>query len=354
MVFSVSLVPHSLFALTLTGSQYQLENPTFTAGGGNHSSAGTYSVQDASGGSNGANSTSSNYQLQTGSIKTQLPGVPGVPTFTNTGGTLYTNLDFVILTGANASDTQFAIAISTDNFTTTNYVQTNDTIGATVAWQDYAGWGSGTGERLVSLTANTTYKIKVKARLGAGNESGYSSVSTAATVNPSLSMTVAGVSSGASVGGTTTNITSTANTVPFGTLSTGSIKIGAQTITVSTNAVSGYTTTVFQDGALRKTNGTTIPALTATNASPAAWPLSITDARFGYHTTDSTLCTGTAGRFTVADTFAALTTSPLEVACSGAQVTNEATSIVYKVEVEGMQPPGNYQNVISYITSAQY
>lgn len=355
VVFSLTTAPHSLLALTLTGSQYQLENPTFSSGGGSKSSAGTYSIQDAAGAANGPNSNSANYQIQTGSIRTQLPGVPGVPTFTNTGGTLYSNLDFVVLTGGNsAPDTEFAIAISSDNFTTTNFVQTNDTVGATIAWQTYANWGSSTGERLVSLVPSTTYKIKVKARLGPNNESGYSSISTASTVAPSLTMTVAGVPTSTSVGGTTTNITTTANTVPFGSLSTGSIKIGAQTVTVSTNAVSGYTTTVYQDGALRKTNGTTIPAVTAPNSAPASWPLGITAARFGYHTTDTTLCTGTAGRFTVADTFAALTTTPTEIACSGAQVSNEATSVVYKVEIEGQQPPGDYQNVISYITSAQY
>jgi hypothetical protein len=352
-VLSLVTAPHNLYALTLVGSQYQLENPTFTSGGGSKSSAGIYSVQDAAGASS-SDASSTNFKVQTGSIKPLLPGVPGVPTFTNTGGTLYSNLDFVVLNGGNAADTEFAIAISDDNFTTTNFVQTNDTINTTVAWQTYANWGSASGERLVQLAANTTYKIKVKARIGAGNESGYSSTSTAATVNPSLTMTVAGVSTSTSVGGTTTNITTTPIAVPFGNLSIGSIKIGAQTVTVSTNAVSGYTTSVFQDGALRKTNGTTIPALTATNTSPAAWPLSITDGRFGYHSTDSTLCTGTTGRFTSADTFAALSTTPFEVACNTAAVTNESTSIVYKVEVEGLQPPGDYQNKISYITSAQY
>lgn len=350
---TIILNPQVVFALVLQSGNYQIENPSFSTGGGNRNSA-TYRAQDATGTASGT-SNSTNYQVQSGAIPPIFPGVPGVPTLTNTGSTLYANLDFVIATGGNASDTQFAIAISSDNFTTTTFVKADDTItSATEVWQDYAGWGSGSGERLIGLAPNTTYKIKVKARLGPNNESGYSNIASATTSNPSLTMTVAGVSSGTSVAGTTTNVTTTATTVPFGQLSVGSIKIGAQTVTVSTNAVTGYTTTITQDGALRKTNGTTIAAVSATNASPAAWPLSITDGRFGYHTTDSLLCTGTTNRFSINDTFAALTTTPTEIACNTGPVTNESTSLVFKVEVEGLQPPGDYQNVISYVTSALY
>jgi hypothetical protein len=351
------LIPHILHALTLTSPNYKLENPSFTSGGGNRNSA-TYRSQDATG-SGAPNSNSANYKVQPGAIPPIFPGIPGIPTLTNTGSNLYSNLDFVINAGSNAaSDVTFAIAISTDNFTTTNFIQSDDTVGATEAWQTYANWGSATGERLIQLTVNTTYKIKVKARLGANNESGYSNVATAATVNPTLTMTVAGLSTGAvvssSVGTTTTNITATETTVPFGNLSVGSIKVGAQTVTVTTNAVSGYTTAVFQDHDLVKTNGVTIPALVATNSSPAVWPAGITAARFGYHTTDFSLCAGTAGRFSNADTYSALDVNPFEVACSNGPVASEATTVVFKVEIEGLQPPGNYQNKISYITSAQY
>lgn len=346
------LSPLLVEAVNSSSSNYQLENPSFSGGGGARNSA-TYSSQDAANNPNGT-SDSVNYKFQAGVIPPIFPGVPDVPTLTNTGGAMYSTLDFIIATGGNANDVTYAIAISDDNFVTTYYVQSNSTIGSTAVWQTFTNWGGATGQRLVQLAPNVTYKIKVKARLGVNAESGYSNIATASTINPTLTVTIAGVSNGSTIAGATTNIATDSSGINFGSLQVGSIRIGAHTITVSTNANSGYTTKVFQDHDLVKTNGVTIPPLSATNAGPAIWPGAITDARFGYHTTDSSLCTGTANRFASNDTYAKLEITAYEVACSSISVSNDQTSVVYKVETEGLQPPGEYQNKISYITTAQY
>jgi hypothetical protein len=328
------LVPTVVVAQTLSSPNYNLENSDFTVGGDNSSSA-NYRSQDELGGSGDAASNSSNFKVSPGLQTANFPGVPAAPTLTNTGGTLYNALDFIIATGGNSSDTQYAIAISSDDFVTTQFIQTDNTLGTTEAWQTYAGWNSGTGERVTGLLANTTYKIKVKARHGVDTESGYSVTATAATVNPTLTA-------------------STATAISFGSLLVGSANVAAHTVTVTTNATGGYTTTARQDGDLRKSNGDTITPVVASNASPAAFPTGITTGRIGYHTTDASLCTGTATRFSVDDTYAALTTSPAEVICSGGPVTSEATSLVYKVVIGNQQPAGSYSNTITYITTATY
>jgi hypothetical protein len=353
IAFVLVAVPFVALSQTLSSPNYSVEDSTFDAGG-EPSSSTNYRSTDSIGNQGDGVSSSTNYKTFPGFAWQAFPGVPAQPTLTNTGGTLYTSLDFIIATGGNQTDTNYAIAISPDNFTTTYYIQTDDTLGTTEAWQDYSGWGSGSGERVTGLVSGTTYKIKVKARYGADSESGFSVTASATTSDPSLTITFAGVASSTSVAGETTTVTSTTNAIPYGSLILGTPAVAAHSVTVSTNAISGYTTTLQQDGDLRTGNGQQITAVSGTNASPAAWPGSITDGRFGYHSTDSLLCTGTTSRFSTNNTYAAATTTPEEVACSTGPVTTEQTTFVYKLEVNSLQAAGNYQNVLTYITTAKF
>ncbi len=352
----VALTPFGVVhAQTLSSPNYQIENGDIDFGGETSTST-NYQSLDTLNDSADSVGTSTNYKLFPGQVLPWFPSTPGAPTFTNTGGNLYNALDFVVNTGSNSSDTNFALAISDDNFATTYYVQTNLTIAtSTTVWQTYTQWGGASGGRITGLTSNTSYKLKVKARYGPDSETPFSTTTTASTINPTLTLSVTGVANSTSVGGATTNIDSTATTVPFSSVSAaGGAKIGAQTISVTTNAVSGYTVTLQQDGNMRKTNGTTIPAVPFDNSSPGSWPTSINQGYFGYHTTDSTLCTGTSSRFTASDTFAAASTTPFEVACNTGPASSDQTSIVFKVEIGSLQPTGDYRNSISYIVTAQY
>jgi hypothetical protein len=353
LFLAASMAPLFAFAQTPSSTHYQLEDSEFTAGGGLSTST-TYSSQDAAGGSGDASSSSATYKANPGTIGQSFPGVPATPTLSNTGGTMYNTLDFVIATGGNASDATYAIAISDDSFVTTNFIQSGYTVGSSPVWQTYAAWGGASGHRLVELKYNTAYKIKVKARYGAGSETGYSVVASASTVNPTLTVSISGVAASTVVASQTTNIATTATSVAFSSLQNGSIKIGAQQVVVSTNANAGYAVSIAQDHDLSKTNGSTISAVTAINSSPASWPSGITLARFGYHTTDATLCTGNASRFSLDNTFAAATSSPSEIACNTGPASNDTTYIVFKVEIASLQAAGNYQNNITYVTTAQY
>ncbi len=350
------LAPTVVVAQTLNSTNYQVEDSSLD-GGGESSSSANYRSYDSISDIETGESNSTNYKVIPGFEPGAYPGIPATPTLTNTGGNLYNSLDFVIATGnGQQTDTTYAIAISSDNFTTTYFIQTDDTIGSTAAWQTYSGWNSGSGERVTGLAPSTTYKIKVKARYGADSESGYSSEASAITAAPSLVVAIAGVNSGVTVAGVTTTVTSTATGMGFGSLTVGdgSPNIAAQTVTVTTNASGGYTTTAQQNQNLTSDNSDSIGTVTGTNASPAAFGTGVTTGRFGYHTTDSSLCSGTSGRFSVDDTYAALDITPYEVACSLTTASSEVTTIVYKLVIGTLQEAGNYQNVVTYITTATY
>ena len=347
------VLPIVVLAQSPSSTNYRLDDSELNFGG-EYGTSTNYGTRGSIGEAETGQSTSTHYNIFSGFFPPAYPGVPGIPTLTNTGGILYSGLDFIVSTGGNTSDVNYAIAISTDNFVTTKYVQADDTVGAAAVWQTYVQWGGASGQRLIGLSSNTTYTIKVKARYGQNSETGFSGTASATTVSPSLTVTVAGVASGASIGTFTTNVATTATTVAFSNLQSGSIKIAGQTVTVTTNATAGYTVTLQQDHNLSKTNGATIPSVSSTNASPAAWPASVTTAAFGYHTTDATLCTGTANRFATDNTFAAASTTPYEVSCNTGPASGESTSLVYKVEIEALQAAGDYQNHLTYVVTPQY
>lgn len=346
-----------VFALaeTLGSTNYQIENPSVDVGGESSSST-NYTSRDSLGDTNDGKLNSTNYNVFPGFQQHAYPGVPAAPTFTNTGGTLYNALDFVVNTGdGQQTDTTYAIAISSDDFATTNYIQTDDTVGASAAWQTYTAWGGASGERVTGLILSTTYKIKVKARYAADTETAYSSTSSAATTSPSLTIAFAGVNSGNTFDGETTTITTSATAITYGALTVSTPAVAAHQVSVTTNATGGYTTTVRQDGDLRTPSSDSISAVSGTNASPAAWPGSITTGRFGYHTSDEALCTGSTTRFSSNNTWAALDTAAYEVGCNTAAVpAGETTTVTYKLEVGGVQPNGDYSNTITYISSAQF
>lgn len=90
------------------------------------------------------------------------------------------------------------------------------------------------------------------------------------TVEPSLSFSIAGASSGATCNGATSTVTTTSSTVPLGRLSGAATAVGVQDITVGTNATGGMYVYSWQTQALTSVqNGSNaIDDVGGTNASP--------------------------------------------------------------------------------------
>ena len=180
------------------------------------------------------------------------------------------------------------------------------------------------------------------------------SVLVTATVSPSLTFTIAGISSGASgFGATTTSVTTTTVTVPFGTLTPVVNSYAAQLLSVGTNASNGYTVTGYEDASMRKTNGTTIPDYGTTAAENIAtngfgWtPVSVS----GSPTLPFTY--NTSGRFFNAAGFGT-STSVSTIFSNSGPTTSDQVRVVYGIRVAASQAPGDYQNLVTYIATGSF
>lgn len=167
-----------------------------------------------------------------------------------------------------------------------------------------------------------------------------------------LTFTVSGLPSGTNTAGIVTDVTTTATTIPFGSISTSSPLEAAQRLTLSTNAVVGYIVRMYQTQQLSKDNNRSIPLVSGTNASPLAWSIPTGQSgAYGYHTTDATLGDSLATRFADNDTYAQLDGTAREVAYSSIPIANDSTDIVFKLELTSTQMAGVYNNTLVYIVT---
>ena len=182
-----------------------------------------------------------------------------------------------------------------------------------------------------------------------------SNVAVTATVAQSEELTVTLVSSSESINGTTTTVGTTDSTLPLGTLSTAVNTVAAHTLTMTTNASSGYTVYIKYDHELRRSGSITDTiddVAGATNGTPAAFSAPGTEA-FGYTTEDSTLA-GTADRFG-SDEWADFTTGDLEVAYHTSSVIATTTKIGYQAGISTETVAGSdYGCQITYTMTSSF
>lgn len=180
-----------LFATSPTSTNFTLKSFDFGTGGDSLTST-NYGVSGISGTQSGDSQSSTNFYINSGLNPTQEAFVPPAPSFTNPSSE-YNRLRLIINTGGSPSDTRFAVGISKDNFVTTLWAQTDNTIGPAFSianYQTYAGWGSGSGVWLTGLESNTTYKVKAKAYQGNFTNTKFGPEVSVATVLPSLTFSL--------------------------------------------------------------------------------------------------------------------------------------------------------------------
>ncbi len=167
---------------------------------------------------------------------------------------------------------------------------------------------------------------------------------------PQLVLSTAGLPSGTVTAGITTDVTTTASAVAFGTLAFNTSVEAAQRITVDTNATEGYQLLQYARQQLMNSYGDIINPVTGTNSAPSGWNTGCDVGAagcFGYHSTDATLFAG-SGRFGPTDSYAALATNPEEVMYSTLPVV-DVQDIVYRIRVNEQQVAGDYETDIVYI-----
>jgi len=192
-----------------------------------------------------------------------------------------------------------------------------------------------------------------------------------ATVDPTINLTITGVASGQTRCGVTTDATTTALSVPFGSLALNTFKNLAQQLTVSTNSSSGYVVTASETDQLGL-GGATTPNIsdalgnggTMSESSSAEWTTATING-FGYslqnidaatvpfqYTTATGACTGTF----CARQFADLTGSEtVQTIMSSTTVANtEDIYVCYRLGVGATQTAGDYENQIIYTVTGTF
>lgn len=170
------------------------------------------------------------------------------------------------------------------------------------------------------------------------------------TEGAQLVFTVSGVDADTAVAGVTTDATSTATSIDFGSVTFMDDRNIAQELSVDTNAAEGYQVFMTADQQLQNSYGDPIDPIAASNASPDAWSTACSGAAvscFGYHTTDATLGGG-SGRFAPIDSYAALSTSLSEVMYSSVPAV-DTHEVLYRIRVSEQQPAGDYTTQLTYI-----
>ena len=257
----------ALLAANPSSTNYILNNYDFGSGGVSDASSSNYRLNATSGTQNSSPQSGANYNIGTGNNNAQQANVPTI-TLQNTDN-YYNKLRFTIGPQNNPSDAKFAIAISGDDFATTQYIQSDNTVGAALGAEDYktyASWGGAGGALVVGLQPSTTYKVKSRAIRGVFTETGYGPVALAATVDPELSFDI-------DVAPTDTS-TDPPFTLSLGDLLPGSVVTSTDKIWISlaTNAEGGAAVYLGSQnaGLLSSTSATTITSATADLGSAAS------------------------------------------------------------------------------------
>ena len=210
-------------------------------------------------------------------------------------------------------------------------------------------------------------------------------VQVSATVNQILSFIITGVASSTSACGQTMDVTSTATSVPFGSLAAvNTFYEAAQDLDVSTNADGGYAVTVSANDQLGKSGGacsgdagissncipdTVCDGSSCTHLAAAVddWETN-TNNGFGY-SLDSTAGTdatwewdGTSGTCDGAGTdFCAAqfadeesSQTAISVMSNVGQVNSDNMYVCYRISVGGTQPAGTYYNRVRYTATGTF
>lgn len=332
----------SVLAVAPSSTNYTLNSYDF-GNGGNTSNSTNYTLRAAAG-SNGGTLSSSSYTLPPGVVASTTVATPAAPSFVNPD-TSYTRLQLTINPGTAPSDTKFAVAISTDNFSTTQYVKADQTVGSTLTlsdYQTYSAWGGASGVWVVGLASNTTYQVKAAALQGSSTGSGFGPVAAASTSVPSVSF------------GVTTSLTATPPfTASFASLPASSVVNANATLNanITSNAAQGGEVLIKgQNGGLTSSRA----AHTIVSASA-----DLTAASSGYGAQVSSNGQASGGPIVAkspfngtSNTVGALTTSWQQLATFNAPVTGGAVSVGLLAKANAQVPSApDYSDVLTITIS---
>jgi len=244
----------------------------------------------------------------------------------------------------------------------TNYGSTNGTLqidaasnqtptatAATVTWTGVTNTSLATEYAQVT-TYSTNSSHVCSGQVDQGNAMALvtvSGVSASVTVDPSLTFSVANYGSAINGSGDSSPVTTTATTIPFGTVDAGATGWGSQTLTTSANASHGYSIYVRYTGQLTDSNSDTYRTSGGTPGSPVSFDGSTSQSSFGYTTDSSTVSMGS-------NKWAGLTTSNAAIDTQTSPQNANTFHVEYKVETSNTQAPGTYTTTVVYTATPTY
>lgn len=347
----IFLIPNISYAGPTSGS-YELKDYGFGSGGSQNSSSTNYNIFGISGETSGDKASSSNNKAGQGLLGTIQADVPPAPTFTNPSS-YYNKLKLVLNTGGNPTNATYAIAISTDNFSSdTKYVQSDNTVGATLGsedWQTYTTWGGASGFYVIGLIPGTTYTVKVEAERGDFTQTGFGPTAQATTSDPTLTFDI-DISP-------TDSETSDPYNVSIGSLSAGSVTTATDKVwvDVDTNGTAGATVYVqgTNNGLLSSNTGYTISSVTGNLSSSSE----------GYGAQGSTVAQSSGGPLEITSPYngASEVVGPLDTTrriifdSSGTAITAGRASFLIKAKASAVTKAGSdYSDTLTLVASAGF
>ncbi len=326
-----------IFAAFSNSTTYELQSFSVGPGATNNSSSSTYTVQGSAGEQTSGTSSSTTYTNGNGSINTEQINVPLAPTLSNGSGAYTNELSVIINTNSNPSDTNYAIAVSTDNFATVNYVGASGTPQASQYYQSYTAWGGASGSFITGLNSGTTYEVKVAAMEGEFTNTNFGPYSTQAT------------------GASSTTFSLSPGTLSLGSLLPGSI-ITSGTITF------GFATTGLHGGSVyvSGTSNQLYSTVQATSIGSYTGNLTSTTQGFGIQVTSATQ--GSGGPFSsvspyngTGNTVGSETTTPEQILNAPSYITGGSATAVIQAKASNITPAAtDYSETLTFVATASF
>jgi len=278
------------------------------------------------------------------------------------------------LVAAGATVAQWNVAIAGQTLTFTSggasaIIAPNATV--TIEIGTNATFGTTGNAQLTNPSATTSYEFTATAGTADSGQFRVAIVDdvlVTANIDTTLTFTVTGVTSGATVNTstTTTAAVTTSDTLPFGTLAANVSKTLAQDLAVTTNARNGFVVTVEQSQQLQSSTGADIDGFVNGNwtTTPTAWSAptnNIANENTWGHwgLTSEDFVTGRTSEFS-ANTWVAASTTPIIIMghtgpSDGATAGEGLTRIGYQAQIATLQEAGDdYNTSLTYIATATF
>ncbi len=191
-----------------------------------------------------------------------------------------------------------------------------------------------------------------------------SNVVVTASVNTSLTFTIAGVVTGTAINGVTTTLASTATALNFGTLPITSPVTMGQQLNVATNAKNGFAVTVVENQDLISGNGASIHLFQNGEAvaTPTAWTspsstlnVSRTYGHIGVTSNDADLNSGEFSGSLFAGNFQSTSSRQVFSATGTSDGTTQnigLAEVAFRIQIGALQAAANdYTNTLTYVAT---